>query len=154
MQNLLMKKMPELTSIPDDVLKTELNFSDGVYIRTVTMCAESLVLGAKHKTKHMNIIHSGEVTFSIDGILTTVEAPCMFESSAGDSKVLYNHTEVVWSTIHVTDETDVEKLEAMLADFTIGDEQIELVNNFHQEIINGNVKRLQNSYFGVGASLI
>jgi hypothetical protein len=98
------------------------------------MVADSLVLGARHKTKHMNIISKGKVTFSIDGIMTTVEAPCMFESGSGEAKVLYNHDEVVWSTIHVTDETDVEVLESALADFSVGQEQLDIIDDFHKEL--------------------
>ena len=132
MQNLSMKKMK--TCSMNEIVKTEHAFSDGVYVRTVTMVADSLVLGARHKTKHMNIISKGKVTFSINGIMTTVEAPCMFESCSGESKVLYNHDEVVWSTIHVTDETDIEVLESMLADWSIGREQLDLIDDFHKEL--------------------
>ncbi len=132
MQNLSTKKMK--TCSMQEIVKTEHNFSDGVYIRTVTMVADSLVLGARHKTRHMNIISKGKVTFSIDGIMTTVEAPCMFESGGGDSKVLYNHDEVVWSTIHVTDETDIDILESSLADFNVGQEQLDLIDDFHKEL--------------------
>jgi len=128
----------------DSILKTEHSFSDGVYVRTVTMCADSMVLGAKHKTRHMNIISQGKVTFSVDGIMTTVKAPCMFESDAGVSKVLYNHDEVVWSTIHVTEETDIEKLESMLADFSVGQEQIDLIDEFYKELTDGKTKWLES----------
>ena len=133
----------KILPMEDKVLKTEHNFSEGVYVRTVTMCEDSMVLGARHLTKHMNIISKGKVTFSVDGVMTTVEAPCMFESDVGVSKVLYNHTEVVWSTIHVTDETDVEKLEALLADFTVGQEQLELMDTFHKELTNGYIEKLE-----------
>ncbi len=133
MQSLSTRKMK--TCSMQEIVKTEHNFSDGVYVRTVTMVADSLVLGARHKTRHMNIISKGKVTFSIDGIMTTVEAPCMFESDSGEAKVLYNHDEVVWSTIHVTDETDIETLEAMLADWSVGQEQLDLVDEFHKELI-------------------
>jgi len=132
MQNLSTKKMK--TCSMEEIVKTEHNFSDGVYVRTVTMMADSLVLGARHKTKHMNIISKGKVTFSINGIMTTVEAPCMFESGGGEAKVLYNHDEVVWSTIHVTDETDIEVLELQLADWSIGQEQLDLIDDFHKEL--------------------
>ena len=132
MQTLSTKKM-ETCSI-EEYMKTEHAFSDGVYVRTVTMVEDSLVMGAKHKTTHMNIISKGKVTFSVDGIMTTVEAPCMFESFGGQAKVLYNHTEVVWSTIHVTEETDITKLEAMLADWTVGEKELALIDSFYEEL--------------------
>ena len=124
-----------LLPLTKDMVTTEHNFSDGVYIRTITMPPNSLILGAKHKTRHMNIVSKGIVTFSVDGIITTVEAPCMFESDVGVSKVLFNHNEVVWSTVHVTDETDIETLEAILTDYTIGEEQEIIVENFYKEVL-------------------
>ena len=132
MQSLSTKKMNHCSI--EEIVKTEHAFSEGVYVRTVTMLADSLVMGAKHKTTHMNIISKGKVTFSVDGIMTTVEAPCMFESYGGQAKVLYNHSEVVWSTIHVTDETDVPTLEGMLADWIVGEDELKLIDTFHKEL--------------------
>ena len=91
-------------------------FSPGVYVREITMPEGAMILGAEHNTKHLNIISKGAcVLADIDtGEMTDIIAPCTFESDIGVRKLLYIVEECVWSTVHVTEETDVEKLEAQL----------------------------------------
>ncbi len=91
-------------------------FSDGVYVREITMPTGSIILGKEHTTKHFNVISKGAcVLVDIEtGELTDIIAPMTFESVAGVRKLLYIVSECVWSTIHVTEETDIEKLEATL----------------------------------------
>ena len=92
------------------------HFSPGVYVREITMPTDSLIIGHKHKTKHLNIISKGAcILFDLDtGTKEILEAPYTFESEAGVRKVLYILDECVWSTVHVTEETDLDKLEDML----------------------------------------
>ena len=94
----------------------EHRFSEGVYIREITMPADSYILGHKHTTTHMNILSKGACVLADmnTGETTTLIAPCTFESKAGVQKLLYIVEECVWSTIHVTEETDIDKLEAIL----------------------------------------
>jgi hypothetical protein len=95
---------------------TKHHFSDGVYVREITMPTGSVILGAEHTTTHFNIISKGAcILLDLDeGTRTEIIAPCTFESKAGVRKLLYIVEECVWSTVHVTNETDVEKLEAEL----------------------------------------
>ena len=94
----------------------EHRFSAGVYIREITMPTNSYILGHKHSTTHMNIISKGSCMLSdIDtGEVTYIEAPYTFESKAGVQKFLYIIEECVWSTVHVTNETDIATLEKQL----------------------------------------
>ena len=95
---------------------TKHTFSEGVYVREITMPGGSFILGAIHNTKHLNIISKGACIL-IDpdtGELTDIVAPCTFESDVGVQKLLYIVEECVWSTIHITEETDITKLEEEL----------------------------------------
>ncbi len=94
----------------------EHRFSDGVYVREITMPTNSYILGHKHSTTHMNIISKGSCLLAdIDtGEITHIEAPYTFESKAGVQKLLYILTDCVWSTVHVTNETDIDILEKQL----------------------------------------
>ena len=100
---------------------TKHNFSEGVYIREITMPTDSIILGAVHTTKHYNIISKGScILLDEEGSSTYIEAPCTFESQTGVQKLLYIVDECVWSTIHVTEETDVSKLEdELFVDFKL-----------------------------------
>ena len=92
-------------------------FAPGVYLREITMPATHVVVGRVHKTSHFNIISKGCVSFWMPGhAVQTVTAPYTFVSEAGAQKVLYIHEDTVWTTVHPTDETDVETLENILAE--------------------------------------
>lgn len=91
-------------------------FAPGVCLREITMPAGSFVVGKMHKTTHLNIITKGDVSvMGADGVpirYTVGDHPIVFVSYAGVKKVLYNHEDTVWMVPHVTDETDIDKLEA------------------------------------------
>ncbi len=90
-------------------------FAPGVYIREIFMPAGSVVIGKIHKTEHFNIIQTGSCTLiSEDGTREILKSPHTFVSKAGIQKVLYIHEDMVWSTVHLTEERDLEKLEALL----------------------------------------
>jgi hypothetical protein len=90
-------------------------FAPGVYIREIFMPKDSAIIGKIHKTEHFNIIQQGCVTLiGADGDRTMLRAPYTFVSKPGVQKVLYIHEDTIWSTVHLTEERDLEKLEAAL----------------------------------------
>lgn len=90
-------------------------FAPGVYIREIWMPAGSIVIGKIHKTEHFNIVQKGRVSvFSPDRQREIIEGPITFLSAPGIQKVLYIHEDTVWSTVHVTDDRDLERLEKAL----------------------------------------
>lgn len=91
-------------------------FGPGVYIREVTVPAGTLAIGHCQRFEQMNIMLKGKVTVvTDDGELKTLTAPTCFVGKPG-RKVGYIHEEMVWQNIYATNETDVEKLEAMFLD--------------------------------------
>jgi hypothetical protein len=88
------------------------HFAPGIYAREVTMCANAVFIGKIHKHAHLNIVSKGQVTFTDETGTRTVKAPYTFRSNAGSKKALYIHEETVWTTIHGTDETDIETIES------------------------------------------
>ena len=86
-------------------------FSDGTYIREMLIKAGTAVVGKKHKTRHLNILVSGHLSiWTVQGKVTLV-GPCIFESLPGVQKVVLAHTDVMYLTIHPTQEKDLDKLE-------------------------------------------
>ena len=86
---------------------------DGVYVREVTMPKDSLFLGHKHKTKHLNIISKGSCLL-IDTLNNTrqlIEAPYIFESLPGTRKLVYIIEECTWTNVHLTDKKTIEEVE-------------------------------------------
>lgn len=86
-------------------------FSHDVYARELDLPAGTLVVGAIHKYRNLNIISKGHVTFfSTDGAIT-VEAPYTFVASPGVKRVIFAHQDTIWTTIHGTPEIDLHKIE-------------------------------------------
>ena len=107
--------LKEMMALPQLDLPLNHSFSKNVYARQISMPADSLVIGKLHATEHLNMVLSGTVSvWSEQGGLQHITGPCTFNSVAGTRKYLYCHTDVLWTTIHVTDETDLVALEAAL----------------------------------------
>ena len=92
-------------------LEVKHHFAPGVYAREALLPAGSVVVGKTHKTKHLNIISQGHCTVHSMGEIKEIHGPYTFVSEAGAKKAVYSHTDVIWTTIHVTNETDLKKIE-------------------------------------------
>lgn len=87
------------------------HFSKGIYAREMQMPAGALLVGKIHKHENLSILSAGEVSvLSQDGIMR-FKAPYTFVATAGAKRVIYAHSDAVWTVIHGTDEKDVEKIE-------------------------------------------
>lgn len=88
------------------------HFAPGSYAREILLPAGSLVVGKIHHHSHVNVISQGECYVLTEDGVKHLKAPLTFVSLAGTKRVVYSVTDVVWTTIHVTEETDLEKIEA------------------------------------------
>ena len=107
----LESKCLELPQIP---VPLEHMFAPGVYVREVTMPADTFIIGHQHKTEHFNVILTGRASVLMDGVVHEIVAPAIIKSGVNVRKILYIHETMRWITIHPTEETDVQKLEEML----------------------------------------
>lgn len=107
--------MQEFSAVPQVECPLKHYFAPGVYIREIFMPADSIIIGKIHKTEHFNIIQQGRLTIMHDDYTAAeLKAPHTFVSKPGVQKVLYIHEDTVWSTVHITEERDLDKLEAAL----------------------------------------
>ena len=111
-----MKEIVEFDDTAPCGLPLTHRFSDGVYLREIFMPKGMIVVGKKHKTRHLNIVISGKARVWDGEKLVEITAPYTFESNAGVRKVLYIEENMLWQTVHVTEETDVLKLEDILCE--------------------------------------
>lgn len=92
--------------------EVEHSFAPGVYARTVRIPAGTSMVGKIHKHPHISILSQGDVsTFTEHAGSERFKGPCTIVSPAGTKRAIHAHTDVVWTVIHVTDETDLEKIE-------------------------------------------
>lgn len=86
-------------------------FSKGVYAREMFIPKGAFVVGKIHKYQNLNILSKGDLSvLSVDGIMR-VKAPFAVVSDPGVKRAVYAHEDCIWTTIHGTDETDVDKIE-------------------------------------------
>lgn len=86
----------------------------GVYAREITIPAGATVTGKIHKHAHLNIISGGDITVFTEHGTRRIQAPHTMQSPPGTKRAGYAHTDTVWTTVHCSRETDLEKLEADL----------------------------------------
>lgn len=103
-----------LTRFPQEELPVNHEFLDGVYMRTVFMKAGLIVVGKIHKQEHVAIISQGDAWVMTEDGLIRVTAPYTIKSKPGARRALYILEDMVWTTVHRSDETDLEKLEEQL----------------------------------------
>ena len=88
------------------------HFAPGSYGREMTLPAGLVVVGKIHKHAHINVISKGRVqVFTEQEGLLELAAPCTFVSSPSTKRVVHVLEETVWTTVHVTDKTDLAEIE-------------------------------------------
>lgn len=88
------------------------HFAPGSYGREMTLPAGLVVVGKIHKHAHINVISKGRVqVFTEQEGVLELAAPCTFVSSPGTKRVVHVLEETVWTTVHVTDKTDLAEIE-------------------------------------------
>lgn len=89
-------------------------FVDGAYVREITMPKGALLTSKIHKIRHPYFVLKGDVSVLTENGVVRIKAPYSGITPAGTKRVLYCHEETVWTTVHITDETDLEKIEKQI----------------------------------------
>lgn len=89
-------------------------FADGLYSREMTLKAGSFVVGALHKTQHLFNISKGSCMVALEDRVEHLEAPYSGITEIGDKRVIAAITDLVWTTYHVTNETDPDKIAELI----------------------------------------
>ena len=104
----------ELKTLPQVDLPVQHEFLDGVYMRTVFMAKDTIVIGKIHKQEHVAIISKGSATVLTEHGVIEIKAPFIFKSPPGARRALRIHEDMVWTTVHRSDHKDLESLEEQL----------------------------------------
>ena len=97
----------EQTEIP-----TRHYFGPGIYAREIFIPRGTVLTGKIHKFQHLNIVSKGDISVLTENGVQRVKAPFTMVSPPGTKRAGYAHEDTVWTTIHGTDETDLDNLEA------------------------------------------
>lgn len=104
------KKMLEAVDIQIKI-EPKHHFSKGLYAREIFIPKGTLLTGKIHKHEHLNIISQGDISVLTEFGVQRVKAPFTLISQPGTKRLGYTNEDTVWTTIHVTSETDLEKIE-------------------------------------------
>lgn len=100
---------------PEHELAQPLNLATpGVYVRTMILRAGLRVVGKRHAQEHISIVSCGRATVMVEEGRQEIVGPCQFISPAGTKRFLHVHEDMIWTTVHRTNETDMALVEADL----------------------------------------
>ena len=104
----------EMAVMPQVELITEHQFSPGMYMRKVFRPAGALIVGKVHKKPHFFLCAKGTIIAWTEGGMKRLEAGDIIESQPGTKRVTLAVTDAIGITIHRTDLTDLDEIEAEL----------------------------------------
>lgn len=90
-------------------------FTPGMYSRTMFAKAGTVITSMIHKTEHPFVLAAGRLRIFIEGEgVVELSAPYLGVTKPGTRRLAYVVEDVIWTTFHATQETDLEKIEAEL----------------------------------------
>lgn len=101
-------------TIPQVELPLQHDFCPGFYARSMLIPAGTVLVGKVHATEHIFMVTQGDISITTDEGVVRVQAPYQAICKPGMKRAGYAHTDTVCVNIHITNETDLEKLEAEL----------------------------------------
>lgn len=104
----------ELRKFPQAERHVEHTFGPHFYVRTLFLEAGDVLTGKVHATEHLFILSKGELLVATEDGVAHLKAPHQAVCRPGLKRVGHALTDVVCSNYHITNETDLAKLEAEL----------------------------------------
>ncbi len=101
----------QIRKLPEVELKVVHRFSDGVYARELHIPKGTVLTGHIHKYTNLNIMSKGDLSIRMEDGVKRVKAPFTVVSPPGTKRIAYAHEDTIWTTIHGTDETDIDAIE-------------------------------------------
>jgi len=110
-----------MCSLPQVEITLKHYFIKGLYAREMIVPKDVLMSGLEHRTKTIGIMSKGEmIVWNEDGTRPHIKAPFTHIGEPGTKRIGYAVEEVIWTTFHVTELTDLYEIEK--EQFVITDE--------------------------------
>ena len=123
-----------LKDFPQTELPLKHHFSKGTYAREIFMPKGTYVTGKIHKTEHLCILF-GDIEIGDEGGMFRYTGYHVFNSFPGTKRILATYEDTWFTTIHLTDETDIPTLEADIACETYEQYGQHLIESQHREVL-------------------
>ena len=91
-------------------------FTDGIYIRQMSMKKDSFVIGKIHRHNHVWFLLTGHIRVVDENNAVEHLAPCYVEAPAGSKRVIYAVEDSIWVNVHAnpTNTQDLKELEDLI----------------------------------------
>ena len=113
-QEQILRLQAEMTAMPQVELKTDHYFSEGMYRRKLTRPAGTLIVGKVHKKDHFFMCAMGEIIAWTENGMKKLLPGDIIESKPGTKRVTFALSDAIGITVHKTDKTDLDEIEAEL----------------------------------------
>jgi hypothetical protein len=108
----------ELQKLPQVDCPVWHHFAPGLYARKMLIPKGTVLTGAVHRTEHLCIV-SGDIDVTTDdGMRRITDQHAILSSKPGAKRAGYAHEDTYWTTVHATNETDLDKLVVELTEST------------------------------------
>jgi quercetin dioxygenase-like cupin family protein len=114
MRELVNALQVESAKHPQLELHTDHYFADGMYARVIARPKDAVIVGKIHKREHFYIVVKGKVCVTTDDGVKEIEAPAVIVSKPGTKRAVWALEDSVCMTVHRTDNTDLDVIEAEL----------------------------------------
>jgi hypothetical protein len=86
-------------------------FTPGLYVREISMPTGARLTSKTHGKEHPFVISKGEVSVWCDGAVSHYKAPYTGITTPGSRRVLFVHSDTIWTTFHPTNSRDLDEIE-------------------------------------------
>lgn len=116
-------------------------FTPGLYTREISIPAGTLLTSLIHKTEHPFLLSKGKAKV-FDNEMKEIEAPYLGITKPNTRRVIYAITDIIWTTFHVTEKTNIENIEKdIIIEYKNNLLNNDQINRF-KNIVRGNNKYL------------
>lgn len=110
----IMELQQAIGEMPQVELDLFHHFADHAYARELHIPAGVALVGKMHRTQHFLIVASGHISVTTSEGQEEIVGPKVVITEPGTKRAIYAFTDAVLVTVHVTDETDLDKIEAIV----------------------------------------
>ena len=107
----ILELQESMLEMPQQDCPLKHHFTEGNYAREIFIPKGIVIVGKIHKHPHVNVISKGKCLVATEEGIEELEAPLTFISKKGIKRVILAIEDVIWTTVHPTDETDLAKIE-------------------------------------------
>tara|TARA_R100001510_G_C7531820_1_gene122939 strand:- start:142 stop:597 length:456 start_codon:yes stop_codon:yes gene_type:complete len=86
-------------------------FCEGYYVREISAGANQFLISKIHKFDHPYFLMKGECSVLTEEGPIRIKAPYYGITKAGTKRVVYVNSDMIWVTVHATENTDLDTIE-------------------------------------------